>query len=52
MQADEEDVGDKGGELGDGGRARVEHRGDKDQGDDVSHVFREALQEGNGHRVD
>lgn len=52
MEADEEDVGDEGGELGDGGRPRVEDRRNEYQGNDVPHVFREALQEGNGDGVD
>lgn len=52
VEADEEDVGDEGGELGDGGRPRVEDRRNEYQGNDVSHVFREALQEGNGDGVD
>lgn len=52
VQADEEDVCDQRGELGDGGGPRVEDGRDEDQGNDVSHVFREALQEGNGDGVD
>ena len=52
VQADEKDVGDEGGELGNGGRPRVKRRRDEEEGNDVSHVLGETLQEGNGDRVD